>query len=96
MADAVAGPRASASPVRPSTSQRSSGANGTNHAVGTDQVLAWMNTRSEAACPCHRAKSRRAASAWPAANAVASRGRASARSRESASHERSRVCHGQM
>ncbi len=95
VAEAVAGPLASGSPGPPSTSQRSSGANGTNQAAGTDQVHAWMNTRSEEAWACQRAKSRSAPSAWPAAKAVPSSGRAVARSRARASHDRSLLCQGQ-
>ena len=56
----------------------------------------WMNTRSDDAWPCQHAKSRNASSAWPAANALASSGRAVDRSRASSSQDRSRVCHGQM
>jgi hypothetical protein len=42
VAEAVAGLLLSRSPVVPSTSQRSVGANGTNQVGGTDQVLLWM------------------------------------------------------
>src|ERR1039458_9677858 len=88
VAAAVAGTRPSASVAPPSTSHRSSGANGTNHPGGTAQVQDWMNTRSDEAWPCQQAKSRSASSAWPAANAVASSGRAVERSRASSRQDR--------
>src|SRR5215813_15590704 len=76
--------------------QRSSAANSTNQANGTDQVFAWMYTRGEYSWPRQRAKSRTAAATWPAENAALVSDGAAARSRDSTSQDRSLVCHGQM
>src|ERR1700730_4021215 len=95
VADAVAGRLLWVLLVVPSTSQRSAGANGTNRFSGTDQVLLWMYTRGATSFPSHRENSSAARSAWPGANASASGGPVVPRSRPSASHDRSLVCHGQ-
>src|SRR5215475_7905956 len=93
---AVARPPSPGSPAAPSTSQRSSGANGTNHAGGTDQVLVWIWIRNEVAWPGRPAKLLMAASTASAVKAADHSCGTAVLSRDRPSHERSRVCHGQI